>query len=294
MHEKFKGVIAAMLLLTGCNVAHKGETMSHKGRERWAAYYNNTLPAEHFKGYELVVFDRLYHPDFEILKGKTTVLAYISAGEVHGDSPDVKQMEGEGLLLRDNAHWKSHAVEMRSPIWQKIILSQVKDAKDRGFDGVMLDTIESPIAAIRALEKPDMQAAAINLIRSIRKEYPDMKIMVNRAFDVAAGTAEIIDYVLAESTYSDTELTQKSSRLLPESAYRASVDKLQQMKRKAPHLRVYTLDYWNIDDTKGVHSIYRQQRAAGFIPYVTTPDLQKHTPEPVLGRSQHRYEDRHA
>jgi len=285
--RSFKNAMACMMFITGCATPQKVEGPAPKVRDRWVIYYDNALPAEHFKGYGLVVFDRIYHPDFTILKNKTTLLAYVSAGEIAGDSPDVATLEADKLLLHHNTHWNSHAVDLRAPVWQQMVLAQVADAKARGFDGVMIDTIESPIHMIRPLEKPDMQAAAANLIRSIRKQFPDMKIMLNRGFDILPLIAGEIDYALAESICAQTELAIGQSTLLPESAYRKSVDMLQQMKRKAPQLKLYTLDYWNMEDAKGVHSIYRQQREAGFIPYVSTPDLRKHTPEPLLGKSKH-------
>lgn len=281
-----KNAIACVMFLTGCATPQKTEGPAPKIHARWVAYYDKELPAEHFKGYELVVFDRVYHPDIAPLKDKTTLLAYVSAGEVAGDSPDMPMLEKAGLLLKHNTHWNSHAVDLRAPQWHQIVLAQVADAKAQGFDGVMLDTIEIPTQVIRPLEKPDMQAAAANLIRTIRKQFPDMKIMVNRGLELLPDVAGDIDYMLAESMCAQTELTIGQSALLPEPVYRKNVELLQQLKAKAPRLKVYTLDYWNMDDLKGVHSIYRQQRAAGFIPYVTTPDLRKHTPEPLLGKTK--------
>jgi polysaccharide biosynthesis protein PelA len=289
MLRNVRDALACVMMLTGCATPQKADQPAPKARERWAAYYDKQVPAEHFKGYGLVVFDRVYHPDFTILKGKTVVLAYVSAGEVPSDSDLAQQMRDEGLILKDNAHWQSHAVDLRAPVWQRAVIAQVQDAKDRGFDGVMLDTVDSPIHTIRPLERPDMQAAAINLIRSIRSQFPEMKIMLNRGFDILPQIAGEIDYALAESICAQTELAIGQSTLLPDSVYRKNVELLQQAKVKAPRLKLYTLDYWNMDDLKGVHSIYRQQREAGFVPYVSTPDLRKHTPEPILGTSKHTH-----
>jgi hypothetical protein len=50
---------------------------------------------------------------------------------------------------------------------------------------------------------------------------------------------------------------------------------------------VITLDYWNMDDVNGLATIYARHRAEGFVPYVTTPDLTTHTPEPLRARRSH-------
>lgn len=281
-----KHTIACMMFITGCTTPQKVEGPAPKILSRWAAYYDDKIPAEHFKGYELVVFDRVYHPDLSALKGKGDVLAYVSAGEIHGDAPEFAELNEAGVLLKHNTHWNSHAVDLRSPRWQNIVLNHVADAKAQGFSGVMLDTLEIPTQVIRPIEKYDMQSAAANLIKTIRKQHPDMKIMVNRALEILPMVAKEIDFVLAESVCAQTDLAIGQSNLLPMAEYRKSVDKLQQLKAKAPQLKVYTLDYWNMDDVNGVHSIYRQQRDSGFIPYVSTPDLRKHTPEPLLGKTK--------
>jgi hypothetical protein len=50
--------------------------------------------------------------------------------------------------------------------------------------------------------------------------------------------------------------------------------------RRGPRLRLFTLDYWDPEDSDGLAEIYRAQRCAGFIPYVATPDLTRIVPEP--------------
>ena len=46
-----------------------------------------------------------------------------------------------------------------------------------------------------------MTPAAAKLVRMIRQNYPQIKIMVNRAYDILPEIGGQIDYVLGESVY---------------------------------------------------------------------------------------------
>jgi hypothetical protein len=98
--------------------------------------------------------------------------------------------------------------------------------------------------------------------------------MVNRGFDILPQIAGDIDMVMAESTYADWIPSEKKAKFVPKAEYKQIVDTLNAGKVINPRLRVYSLDYWNMKDAKTVKSIYAAQRASGFIPYVSTPDLQ--------------------
>lgn len=259
-----------------------GFTAAAKPVDRWAIYYDEALPAESFVGYDVVVFDRKHHPDFLVLKGETKVLAYVSIGEVHGNTPEQERMAAEGSLGKQNG-WGSYPVDIESPIWQGLVMAQVSDAMHRGFDGVMLDTLDTPLWQAQQTSHPDyvrVQAAAAQIIHDLRIAYPDMKIMLNRGFEILPRVAKDIDYALGESILSETNVLTGQSKLFPPESFATAASKLLEAQEISPRLKIYTLDYWNQDDVRGLRKLYSLQRARGFAPYVTTPDLRSHTPEP--------------
>jgi uncharacterized protein (TIGR01370 family) len=281
MRKFLKNAIAALLCLTGCAPAPKIAGITPI--RTWAAYYDHKLPAKTFKDLDLVVFDRRYYPKFDDLKGKTIVLAYVSAGEVYDDVPERKILQEKNLLLFQNERWKSHAVDLTALEWQKIVMDQVDDAEAKGFDGVMLDTIDSPLywAATKQPERLEaLRQGAIDLIHAIRKSHPHMKIMLNRAFEILPSVAVDIDYSLAESILTNTDVSTGQFGLNPPEVYHQAAEQLQTVEALAPQLQVFTLDYWKQDDVKGLERIYAEQRANGFTPYVNTPALNTYTPEP--------------
>lgn len=277
MRRQLKKVMAVMALLTGCMFS------SSPQYHRWAIYYGATLPASTFRELDLVVFDRRHHPDFAELKGKLPVLAYVSMGEVYDDVPEKLALLKDDALLYRNVRWGSHAVDLASKTWQKQLLVYVADAEAQGFDGIMLDTLDSPLfwAGQQSPERlAVMEQEAISLIKTIRKEHPKLKIMVNRAFSILPSIAGEIDFVLAESLLGQTSDSTGHSFTFSSESSLQLVRKLQALQEHSPHLRIFTIDYWKTDDIKGLETIYGLQRSYGFIPYVTTSELRDYTPEP--------------
>lgn len=289
--RKLKHMLASLLCLSGCvpnqdvppRSADAQPQVEKPHVRRWAAYYDTQLPATAFEDLDLVIFDGRYHPDISPLKGKAVVLAYISAGEVHGDTQEKLLLENTGAILYKNTNWDSYVVHPGSGRWRKMIFAHVDKAQKDGFDGVMLDTLDSPIEWGRSLS-PDrhkkMQQASVKLIKDIRAKYPKMKIMLNRGFIILPEAAPYIDYALAESLLTQKDNSTGQFSQFPPNMYAEAVAQLHHILARAEHLQLFTLDYWDVGDVKGLERIYAAQRASGFIPYVTSQDLRSYTPEP--------------
>lgn len=283
---KHYATVLACMIGSACTPVNKAPpTPMHANKERWAVYYAKELPASTFKDYDLVVFDRLYYPeDFKSLQPTTTVLAYVSIGEVHGDTEEQKLLEAQKALIGTRTKWNSYPVDITSITWAKMVSAQVEDAMAKGFDGVMFDTVDTALhlADMESPEKGEKaQAAAIKLIASIKHAHPGIKIMLNRGFEILARVAPALDYALGESMLAETDISSGQSKVFPANTYQSTASRLQEARRANPRLKLYTLDYWDQKDVDGLQKLYAIHRARGFHPYVTTPDLRKHTPEPT-------------
>lgn len=275
------GIFAAVFIcLSSCTPA---TLHPMKPIKRWAAYYDDKMVAQQFASLDLVVFDGRYHPDLTQLKGKTILLAYVSMGEVRNDSDEKAVLADGDALLVENTTWKSHAVDLGAREWRQLVMGHVDKAIADGFDGVMLDTVDSPLEWARTQSPErlkDMQESAIRLIRAIRLKHPSIKIMLNRGFDILPEVSQYINFSLAESMLTEKDNFSGQFRLFPPITYSKAVIQLQHLHARAEHLQQFTLDYWDVDDVKGLERIYAMQRASGFVPYVTTQDLRRFTPEP--------------
>jgi polysaccharide biosynthesis protein PelA len=108
--------------------------------------------------------------------------------------------------------------------------------------------------------------------------------MVNRGFDILPLVADDIHYVLAESILTHTDETSGQFAFFSSQTTSQVAAQLHRVAARTPQLQILTLDYWNMDDVNGLERIYAAHRAAGFVPYVTTPDLTTYTPEPARTR----------
>jgi polysaccharide biosynthesis protein PelA len=256
-------------------------------REKFAVYYSDQAPIEHFSNYQLLVLDRKYHPPLQPLaeKGKM-LLGYVSLGEIETTSPYFEVLKRHGLVLEENKNWPgSHFADLRDPLWHKIVIENIIPAVLRdGFNGVFFDTLDSPLEMERRdpAKYGGMSEAAIRLIEAVRLHYPQAKIMVNRAYPILPRIAPKIDMVLGESMLSDYDFDKKTYVRVTDVLYQQQVPWLEEAKRHNPGLKIYTLDYADTKDQKAIADIYRQQRAKGFIPYVASIELDELVDEPGI------------
>lgn len=267
-------MMLAMLLL--CQPAHAAE--------RWAAYYTDTLPIAAFDAYQTLVFDSHAHPDLVALRYRDALaLGYLSLAEKADYRPWTEEMRKKNLLLgpipgRPGYYY----IDVRKPEWAAMLVETiVPDLLRQGFGGLMLDTADTAIALEASAPKryAGMKEATLNLIRSLRQHYPDLPIMLNRGFELLPEAAAEVNMLLAESIYTFYDTKTAKAHLQPEAHYQSVAAMLKKLQESNPGLKIYTLDYWPPEDAAGRKAIYAAQRAQGFIPYVSTYDLQSVVPE---------------
>lgn len=256
-----------------------------KKTERYCVYYSDKAPVEAFASYDLIVLDADHHPYLEgFIQQKKEILGYISLGEVENERSYFGEVKEQGILLQENEYWPgSFYVDVRDPRWAKLVIEDlIPQILFQHFDGLFLDTLDNP----GDLERKDperykgMVEAAAQLVKLIRQHYPNIKIMMNRGYELLPKVGGTIDMVMGESVYADYDFENKTYRVIPKDLYETQVKILKEAQLMNPNLQVYTLDYWDPTDSKVIKDIYQKQRDNGFIPYVATVDLHKIVPEP--------------
>lgn len=252
---------------------------------RWLVYYSNQAPVHAFDPYSFLILDSRYHPPLAPLRkqGKR-LIGYISLGEASEDYAYFGDLLAEGLLLKASATWKGNRyIDIRDRRWHARLCEKIVPAVlAKGFDGLFLDTLDSPLhmEQVEPAAFAGMAASAAQLIQELRRRYPRITIVLNRAYSLLDKVDSHIDVALGESVYSTFDFERKEYRLVAPETYRLQVRWLQEAARRRSGLRVFTLDYWNPADPAGIAKIYREERANGFAPYVTSVDLTNVVNEP--------------
>ena len=253
--------------------------------KRWVVVYSAKPTLAAFRGYHLVVLDSTSHPPIRPLREeRKIVIGYLSLGEIEKFRDYYKDVERQGILLKRNPNWPdSRFVDVRDPRWTKRVVEElIPRLLQKGFQGIFMDTLDNPAD----LERRDperykgMTEAAAHLVQAIRRNYPRMFIMMNRAYEILPKVGGLIDAELGELIYTDFDSTGKGYRLAAPDVYRQQVEWLKAAQQRHSHLQVYTLDYWNPKDTAGIEKIYALQRKNGFIPYVSIKNLDRIVREP--------------
>lgn len=245
----------------------------------WVVYYGAQAKPEVLEAYRIVVLDRLYPHDISTLKSpERQVLGYVSMGEVTIHDPWYARAKEGGLLGVENQYWKgSFTVNIRDPLWQKILEEEILPPLfARGFDGVMLDTLDSPLLLEQLTPpEPGMRDAAEHLVARIRELYPEAVIVQNRGYTALEQTAPYLNYVLAESTFTGLDSATGKHYLRNEKDQRYALDFIHKARLTSPGLQVLGLEYWEQDDTETIRQLKEKMIKNRMLPYISTLALDK-------------------
>jgi uncharacterized protein (TIGR01370 family) len=219
-------------------------------------YYGDKTPIKTLEKFDVVVLDPESYPDVKAMKNMT--YGYVSIGEVENYKPYYKKAIDLKVVGKENPNWKgSYSVILKPRKWQQIIIDDViPTIRAKGYKGIFLDTVDSLVENNQS--KNDI-AEFINLIKS---KYVDIKVMVNRGFDVL--DLVNVDSVLYESTITTYDFDKKKHTWHP-----AEVKNWLPKTKKT----IYSVDYWTSSDKVNIEKIYKEAISRGYKPLVTDINL---------------------
>ncbi len=298
---KIRVIIAiGMLMFFGCAAKKKLSRESQFDKiENWVCVYSSDAPVDEIKKFDLAVLDSDSHPDLAKLRDSDTLLiGYISIGEVGDYRWYWNDIKDKPWLLDKNPNWNSYMIDVRNDEWQELLNRQIiPKILAKGFDGIFLDTIDNAEYLQRYHPKkkyPMMEPAMVRLIKSIRKSFPLAYLVANRGFAILDEIAGSIDAVVAESIFTTIDFEENITRRSTPHEYEPIIKQLRKMKRKEG-LKIFTLDYPNLENESDIEEIIADSHALGFIPYISTPQLHKvysHTLEGSSKRSEPLHPER--
>jgi len=203
-------------------------------------------------------------------------ICYITIGE--DDSLNTGDGLGEGGYAsyyiyengapKLNTNWNSYFVDAGNPVWQEIIIERARGILAMGADGLFLDTIDSVDV--------DMATAGgmVSLIKRLKEEFPEAKLVANRGFSVLDYISKYIDGMMFESFNTTWNFEKGYAEDLSESSNEyniATAVNTINRNRQAHYFPVFALDYVNEYEIGYLTQAYIDRSwTYDFIPYLTT------------------------
>ncbi|WP_457600448.1 endo alpha-1,4 polygalactosaminidase [Hydrogenivirga sp.] len=239
-------------------------------------YHHKPLPIDVIHAYDWIALDS-DTPFIDTLKElfylrrKTKLLGYISVGEIEKYRGYYSKLKK--FVIGKNPMWNSEIVDLRSEEYINFVVDVVAEGVvKRGFDGFLLDTLDSYELVAEKEDFASFQKAEVKLIRRLKERYPDKMIVLNRGFEIIGGVYKLIDGVVVESLFSGLDAKRRYINVSEEER-----KKLLSIlyKVKAKGIPVIVVDYVPPTDRDKAREIVRKIKELGFIPYVSDAELSR-------------------
>ena len=241
-----------------------------------ALHYGAKPPWNALSAFDWVVLEPGHHGDIAAraqAAPNTRFMAYLSVGEVHREHPLLATIPPAWLIGR-NADWNSAVVDQRTPEWPAWFVENVARPQwDKGYRGFFLDTLDSyQLAAKTPEERAAQEAGLVRTVKALKAAFPQAKLIFNRGFEILPQLAQEADMVAAESLYRGWDQKNRRYQAVPEADRTWLLGQLEQVRTR--HQRpVLAIDYVAPQERTLARETAKRIQSHGFIPWVTTPEL---------------------
>lgn len=210
--------------------------------------------------------------------GEKIVLAYMSIGEAEEYRFYWNSRWREGnpsWIVRSNPDWPgNYKVAYWESEWQRIVFDYTDRILNAGFDGVYLDIIDAYEffeERGRTTADQDMVDFVSAIAAHAREENPGFMIFPQNGAELASRIPEfldIVDGIGQEDIYYGYDDDDEQTPLDATRDIERELDAFKQAGKL-----VLTVDY--AGSTDNINDAYRKSSAKGYVPYVSTRDLDR-------------------
>jgi hypothetical protein len=234
-----------------------------------AFFYGSPFPQE-LHIYDAVIVEA-DHSDFPQVTGdlQNKLYAYTSLGEVGTDKPYASDVPIAAKTARNSA-WKSDVMDQTNPAWRAFYLDKIiAPLWQRGFRGIFIDTLDSyQLAATSPQAKASQEAGMVETIRQMHERFPEMRIILNRGFEILPQVHRWVKAVVAESLFQGWNNVTQSYIPVTESNRQWLLTQLHHIQDNY-HLPVIVIDYAAPKERQQARDLALKIHHAGFIPWVS-------------------------
>jgi polysaccharide biosynthesis protein PelA len=239
-----------------------------------AFFYGKPIPFKLLSQFERVVVEPDNIESIQEFKNKgVEVFAYLSVGEIHPSRIWYSTIPKD-WLLGENQAWGSSVIDLSKKEWQEFLLTKlIQPLWDKGYRGFFLDTLDSYQILIKDSGKQfEQQRALVNLIQAMHGQFPGIKIILNRGFEIIPVVSKQIMGVAAESLFQRWDAAANSYVEVPAADRDWLLNKLNQI-HKQTGLNIIVIDYVQPNNKSLAKTVAEKIKQLGFTPWVANPAL---------------------
>lgn len=238
-----------------------------------AFFYGAKPPWSDLQAFDVVVVDPDHVPNPQVpALRRTRLAAYVALGEVQPTRAYAARIP-KAWLVGDNKDWGSLLIDQSRPEWPRFFADEViAPLWKNGYRTVFLDTLDSYHLFAKTPEQRAVQEAGmVAVIQMVAQRFPGIKLIFNRGFEILPKTHSHVEAVVAESLFQGFDAGKQVYKEVSAADREWLLAQLRQAKGYG--LNVVVIDYVAPGKRALARSTAERIRALGFMPWVTTPDL---------------------
>jgi uncharacterized protein (TIGR01370 family) len=278
--------LAVVLLAYGCAPVNRDpKTLRLHEVGGWFVLYDDRYsfaPPFRWDDHDMAILDPDHHPDLREVPDRILLIAYVSVGQADPERDYWPQIEGRSWLIsNEDSQDKKYLIDVRNVEWRSLLLETViPRIVDEGFDGLFLDTLDAPIYLEDSFPKKyaGSKKALVELVREIRRRYPDLYLISNNAYELLPEMAPSLNAALAESVFSRKSQDGKG---FEDTEAKKSGRKIRALKRGAikKGLAVFNIEYSPPEDADRARRHRESSRRQGFKTYIAGANMDRVYPQ---------------
>ncbi len=200
-------------------------------------------------------------------KYRDKIFAYVSIGEVDKNRSYYSMLKKE-WILGENKLWKSKLLNLANSEYQNFLIDNViKKLIEEGYQNFFFDTVDSyQLLGLNSKMKSQYEDDIVLFLKKLKNKYPNIKIILNRGFEIIDKVHPYIDGVLFESlffgldnkTLDYSQVSQKDRDWLL-----TKVKKIQSY-----NLIVIALDYLPSTQKEKAREVAQKIKSLNIVPYI--------------------------
>lgn len=219
-------LLPLLLALVECN--RSTEAIIRRNLMPFGVSYDKVTPGQ-AEGYSLLIVEPDNYSKLEVEQLKSQgikVIAYVALGEVDRNRWYFPLLEERGFL-GVNKNWDSPYLNLADSTTRAIMLEKViPEIMVKDFDGLFLDTIDD---VAPYTERSDLQPYMLELIRRIRRQYPQSMVVQNAGLFLLERSSRFVDAVLIEDVATMYNFQNKTYNLQHRQEYREKVKRIREL-----------------------------------------------------------------